>query len=215
MTRQSFLVLQERPMIERQERTKRQLVSAAIDLFDETGFQKTRISDIVAKAGVAQGTFYLYYKSKEDIFLDICAEFITLFSTFLEDASDLFAGGSYDEVRRNVLDFNRKLIALYTANGKIARILFREGAGQGGPFKQFFQGIYNQFIDIVRQRLEQNQATGYVNFEDAETEAAFLIGLFDRSLFYFMDIKKSMDIEALSRRMTDFIMGGLSKKHKP
>jgi AcrR family transcriptional regulator len=212
-----FCEQQLKPLIESRARgLATQIADAvAIDLFDETGFQKTRISDIVAKAGVAQGTFYLYYKSKEDIFLDICAEFITLFSTFLEDASDLFAGGSYDEVRRNVLDFNRKLIALYTANGKIARILFREGAGQGGPFKQFFHGIYNQFIDIVRQRLEQNQATGHVNFEDAETEAAFLIGLFDRSLFYFMDIKKSMDIEALSRRMTDFIMGGLSKKHKP
>jgi AcrR family transcriptional regulator len=198
-------------MIERQERTKKQLVSAAIDLFDDVGFQKTRISDIVAKAGVAQGTFYLYYKSKEEIFLDICTEFITLFSTFLEDASDLFAGGSHAEVRQNVLNFNRELIALYAANGKMARILFREGSGQSGGFKPVFDRIYTQFIDIVRNRLEQNRATGYVSFEDAETEAAFLIGLFDRSLFYFMDVKKSIDIEALSRRMTDFIMGGLSK----
>ncbi|MBI5062392.1 MAG: TetR/AcrR family transcriptional regulator [Desulfatitalea sp.] len=198
-------------MIERQERTKKQLVTAAIDLFDEVGFQKTRISDIVAKAGVAQGTFYLYYKSKEEIFLDICTEFITLFSTFLEDASDLFAGESYAEVRQNVLNFNRRLIALYAANGKMARILFREGAGQGGTFKPVFDRIYTQFIDIVRNRLEQNRTTGHVSFEDAETEATFLIGLFDRSLFYFMDVKKNIDIEALSRRMTDFIMGGLSK----
>ena len=201
-------------MIERQERTKKQLVNAAIDLFDRVGFQKTRISNIVAQAGVAQGTFYLYYKSKEEIFLDICTEFIKLFSTFLEDASDLFAGASYAEVRQNVLNFNRELIALYAANGKMARILFREGASQGGPFKPVFDRIYTQFIYIVRNRLEQNRATGYVSFEDAETEATFLIGLFDRSLFYFMDLKKNIDIEALSRRMTDFIIGGLSK-HPP
>ncbi len=198
-------------MIERQERTKKQLLNAAIDLFEAVGFQKTRISDIVARAGVAQGTFYLYYRSKEEIFLDVIKEFTTLFASFLEDASDLFAGDSFDEVRRNVLDFNHRLIELYTANGKTARILFREGASQGGPFKSVFHGIYTQFIEIVRNRLEQNRATGHVTFEDAETEASFLIGLFDRSLFYFMDVKKHVDVEALSRRMTDFIMGGLSK----
>lgn len=201
-------------MQERQERTKKQLLNAAIDLFEAVGFQKTRISDIVAKAGVAQGTFYLYYRSKEEIFLDVIQEFTTLFASFLEDASDLFAGDSFDEVRRNVLAFNHRLIELYTANGKTARILFREGASQGGPFKTVFHGIYTQFIEIVRHRLEQNRATGHVTFEDAETEASFLVGLFDRSLFYYMDVKKHIDIEALSRRMTDFIMGGLSK-HKP
>jgi AcrR family transcriptional regulator len=198
-------------MIPRQERTQQQIVSAAIDMFDEKGFQKTRVSDIVAKAGVAQGTFYLYFKSKEDIFLSICLEFVKLFSSFLEDASDLFAGNSYPEVRQHVLNFNRELIRLYTINIKAARILFREGASFHGPFKPVYERIYTQFIDIVRDRLEQNRATGYVAFEDAETEATFLIGLFERSLFYFIDVKQNIDIEALSRRMTDFIMGGLSK----
>ena len=64
----------------------------------------------------------------------------------------------------------------------------------------------------MRHRLEQNREFGFVSFEDAETEATFLVGLFDRSLLYFSDVKKEIDIEALSRRMTDFIMGGLAKQ---
>lgn len=43
------------------------LLKAAFDLFTEQGITKTSISEIVTKAGVAKGTFYLYFKDKYDI----------------------------------------------------------------------------------------------------------------------------------------------------
>lgn len=43
------------------------LLNTAFDLFTRQGIQKTSISDIVNQAGVAKGTFYLYFKDKYDI----------------------------------------------------------------------------------------------------------------------------------------------------
>ena len=43
------------------------LLNTAFELFTEKGLHKTTISDIVEKAGVAKGTFYLYFKDKYDI----------------------------------------------------------------------------------------------------------------------------------------------------
>ena len=43
------------------------LLNTAYQLFTEKGFQKTSISDIVNEAGVAKGTFYLYFKDKYDL----------------------------------------------------------------------------------------------------------------------------------------------------
>ncbi|MBJ8106476.1 MULTISPECIES: TetR family transcriptional regulator [Bacillus cereus group] len=43
---------------------KEKIVYAAIDVFQEKGVEKTKISDIVKLAGIAQGTFYLYFPSK-------------------------------------------------------------------------------------------------------------------------------------------------------
>src|SRR5690625_2709393 len=43
------------------------LYLAAYELFTEKGITETAISDIVKKAGVAKGTFYTYFKNKEDI----------------------------------------------------------------------------------------------------------------------------------------------------
>ena len=43
------------------------LLDSAFSLFIDNGFHKTSISDIVKDAGVAKGTFYLYFKDKYDI----------------------------------------------------------------------------------------------------------------------------------------------------
>lgn len=43
---------------------KEKIVYAAMEVFQEKGVEKTKISDIVKLAGIAQGTFYLYFPSK-------------------------------------------------------------------------------------------------------------------------------------------------------
>lgn len=52
--------------VRRQER-EQQLIKIALELFATVGYENTKISDIVAKANVSQGTFYWYFKSKEAI----------------------------------------------------------------------------------------------------------------------------------------------------
>ena len=44
--------------------TKTKLVYAALAVFKKKGLEQTKVSDIVKQAGVAQGTFYLYFPSK-------------------------------------------------------------------------------------------------------------------------------------------------------
>ncbi|RTQ92776.1 TetR/AcrR family transcriptional regulator [Lysinibacillus telephonicus] len=56
--------------VRRQDR-KRQLLQIALELFATKGFENTKISDIVAKAEVSQGTFYWHFESKEAICLEM------------------------------------------------------------------------------------------------------------------------------------------------
>ena len=52
-------------------RTRATLVEAAKLVFSETPFADTRIADITARAGVANGTFYTYFDSKEELYRTI------------------------------------------------------------------------------------------------------------------------------------------------
>lgn len=55
------------------ETRRAELVNTAICLFLEKGYDSTMVSDIVRQVGVAQGTFYYYFKTKEDV-LDAALE---------------------------------------------------------------------------------------------------------------------------------------------
>ncbi len=47
---------------------KTEIIEAALELFLENGYEGTSVSMIVSRVGVAQGLFYYYFKSKEDVF---------------------------------------------------------------------------------------------------------------------------------------------------
>lgn len=50
-------------------------MEAGIAVFAEKGYQRTKVSDDARRAGVAQGTFYLYFDSKKSLFLSLLDEF--------------------------------------------------------------------------------------------------------------------------------------------
>ncbi|EGO64125.1 TetR/AcrR family transcriptional regulator [Acetonema longum] len=60
-----------------QERTN-ELIDAAEELFLTNGYDKTSVSDIVKKIGVAQGTFYYYFQTKEEILDAIAVRYFTM-----------------------------------------------------------------------------------------------------------------------------------------
>jgi AcrR family transcriptional regulator len=63
-----------RVLTARGRRTRALLVAAAGDVFASTPFPDTRVADITAHAGVASGTFYTYFDSKEEVFREVAAE---------------------------------------------------------------------------------------------------------------------------------------------
>lgn len=52
-------------------KTKNAIIKSAINLFKEKGYYRTSVDEIVKKAGIAKGTYYYYFKQKEDVLLTI------------------------------------------------------------------------------------------------------------------------------------------------
>lgn len=61
-------------MTDRAEATRRRLLQTAEEVIAEQGFFRASVAEITRRAGVAQGTFYLYFKAKEDIFRTLVRE---------------------------------------------------------------------------------------------------------------------------------------------
>jgi AcrR family transcriptional regulator len=60
-----------RPLTKKGALTRARILAAAKEVFEEDGFLNARISDITARARVAQGTFYAYFTSKQEVFREV------------------------------------------------------------------------------------------------------------------------------------------------
>ena len=62
-----------------------ELVNAALALFVEQGFATTNLKDVARAAGVSKGTVYLYFKSKEDLLLEVVRSAVVPIMDFADD----------------------------------------------------------------------------------------------------------------------------------
>jgi len=100
--------------------TVRRLLEAGMVEFEERGFHGVRVDDVVRRAGISHGTFYLYFSNKED-----------LFKALLKDAlhdMEIVAGDfpvvTHDSTGLSVLrQWVRKFFRAYAAHATVIRIL--------------------------------------------------------------------------------------------
>lgn len=97
------------------EERRQELIGAAMELFESQGYEKTTVSDIVKRVGVAQGLFYYYFTSKQDIFWAAVDQFIQVnveeLALLLRDSS-LSPIDRMHNVMRELSGFLRKVDAV-------------------------------------------------------------------------------------------------------
>jgi AcrR family transcriptional regulator len=81
------------------------LLKTAFEFFTTKGFSKTSITDIVSKAGVAKGTFYLYFKDKYDIRNKLISHKSSqLFLTAINELGDDLKGITFEDKLIRIID---------------------------------------------------------------------------------------------------------------
>ena len=93
---------------ETKERRRREIVRAAVDAFADRGYFAARMREIAKRAGVADGTLYLYFRGKEDLLVCVLEEYAR---AFLERArADIAARSDPRDKLRVVIE--RHLVSL-------------------------------------------------------------------------------------------------------
>ncbi|MCM3767767.1 TetR/AcrR family transcriptional regulator [Neobacillus niacini] len=65
--------------------TKKAIFESALKLFKEKGFENVLIEDITTSAGTSKGSFYTYFKSKDEVFIEYYKSVDVLYENFLEE----------------------------------------------------------------------------------------------------------------------------------
>lgn len=154
------------------ETRRAELIDAAANVFGNKGFESTAVSDIVREAGVAQGTFYLYFETKNDIVNALVDRMIEGVVASLEEAMD---NSSADAVGRFHALFDTFLtIAEQPAAYELTEVYHRKENRE--VHEQMARRILPRLLPIVEGIIVQGVEEGKFHVTNPHLAAWFVIG---------------------------------------
>ncbi len=188
------------------EERRRQLLDAAIRVFGAKGYHQTQVSDVIAEAGVARGTFYLYFKSKREIFDCIMTE---LFRQVREQVQSL-PREAVDKIPAQLLGNIQRATDLLLDNPSLAKILFNESVGLDAELDERLQKFYGQLLDLIRRGLTQGQEMGFVREGDKQVLAMALLGSLKEIFYQYFLGTEQPSRQAITNEIYQFVIHAIA-----
>ena len=140
--------------IKRKAQTRARLLDAATKVFAQSGYHPPRIADIVAVAGVGQGTFYRHFASKRAALDALFDRFFEKLLTGFAQLSDHLPADqvAYREASQQVV---RRLTRVLQAERELVLLFLRQGPAVDADFEQKLSAGLDRFADLIDQFIRQ------------------------------------------------------------
>jgi AcrR family transcriptional regulator len=158
------------PRTSRGRRTRQKLLDAAEDVFGRDGFHRASIVDITRAAGVGQGTFYLYFPSKEALFIELVHAMGHDMRRRLHEASR----AAHDRAQAEEAGF-RAFFDYVAEHPNLYRVVRECEFVAPEEFRAWYGRLAERYVEGLRAAA----AAGQVRDLDLETVAYCLMGMGD------------------------------------
>ncbi len=190
-------------------RTRARLLAAARTLFEERGYLATGVNEISAAAGVAYGTFYIYFSSKEDVFGEVVRG---LHLEVREIAAAEPHAGHHPALL--IERANRGYFRAYRQTAGMQRVL--EEAASTNPLQARQRRESNRYWrERARRAITQWQIDGIVPRDiDAVYAANALGAMVDRFAYVWFVLGEDHDFETAVDQVTHLYCRALGIEHR-
>ena len=154
------------------EARRAEIVSAATAAFAERGIAHTAVSDIVKAAGVAQGTFYLYFKSKDDVVVAVAERIGDVMVDGIELVVAVPDGSAVDKFFA-LLDQLSDSTSVPDSS-ELIEIMHREG--NRALHDRLAEQLTPRLVSIIERVIDQGLAEGVFAVPDPGAAAWFVLG---------------------------------------
>ena len=132
---------------------RRQIIEAAVEVFASRGFHKSRVADVARAAEVADGTIYLYFKSKDDILISIFEEKM---ADMIEQAEAVIANLADPlEKLHRLARFHMENVERHKSVAKVLQVELRLS---NTLVKEYKPVRLKQYMDIIGRVIEEGIA---------------------------------------------------------
>jgi AcrR family transcriptional regulator len=172
---------------EREVSRREQIIRNASQIFEAKGFNGTTIDDIVQATGIAKGTFYIYFRNKEELLLEVIRKLVD--ETLEEIETKL---GEEKDFFKRLLIKGSEFTDLYLQKSDLFNVLIGQTVGNP-PLAQQLRDIYRLMAGPVIEDLRIGMEMGQLfQIDDIDTVAYCLVGM-GQMVAYGLSLDSSYD----------------------
>ncbi|OYD06299.1 TetR/AcrR family transcriptional regulator [Paludifilum halophilum] len=147
-----------------------QIFAAAVDVFAHSSFERAKMDEIAGYAGVAKGTIYYHFKSKEELFVALMNDGMEQITEFLRRRI-ASAEGAADQLREALEAY----VTYLFRNGTFAKLLLSEVWGSTQR-QHVFRARIRELVAIIEEVLAQGESEGVFRPMDKRETAVAVFG---------------------------------------
>jgi TetR/AcrR family fatty acid metabolism transcriptional regulator len=184
------------------------ILRAATVVFARNGYFNAKVSDIAGQAGIADGTVYLYFKSKEEILHSIFDRAMEKF--FAEAKEELALLSTPEEKIRRIARLHLEKLGA----DKNAAIVFQvELRGSTKFMEEFSAAGLAKYLDLIRKTFEEGQKAGVFRAAlNAKVCSKMLYGALDEMATNWILSKKTYPLAPMADAVLDVFFDGVTSK---
>src|SRR3954464_13106089 len=181
------------------------ILRAAIDVFAGRGYFNAQVADVARAAGIAAGTVYLYFRSKDDLL-------VSIFEKTMRDAIE--DGRAVIEPLRDPIDRLAAIARVHLdrmGRDRSLAVVFQVELRQSTKFmERFSTTALREYLGIIREVIVEGQATGAFRPDINPTLAAKLFfGGLDEMATNWVLSRRKYSLAAEADAIVDIFIGGL------
>ncbi len=134
---------------------RERILSAAVRVFAKNGFYATRVSEVAKAAGVADGTIYLYFKSKEDLLVSLFESRVEKLLSFMK--GELPKHATAPERLRAVIEMQLGLLEGERDLAEVVTVILRQSTKL---MKEYAHPRFLAYLDSIARIIQDGQASG-------------------------------------------------------
>src|SRR4051812_38706500 len=184
---------------------RERILRAAIDTFAESGYFNAKVSDIAKAAGVADGTIYLYFESKEDLLVNVFREHTRNYLQSLESA--IHNARRPEERIRIAIRHHLEALGRDRSLAVVSQVELRHSLK--------FMSLLSQqevadYLNMLRKMIEHGQSDGsFRRTIHPQLGAKAVFGILDEMVTSWILSEKEYDLAASADQIADLVLTGL------
>ncbi len=181
------------------------ILRAATHVFAQKGYFNSKVSDVAAEAGIADGTVYLYFKSKDEILHSIFDRAMTKFIS--EGRREIEGLLDPSEKLRRIAELHLERLG---SDREMAVVFQVELRGSTKFMQEFSAAGFAEYLDIIRGTIAEGQESGHFRTDIKPVVCAKIFyGALDEMVTNWILSKKAYELGPMAQEVLKIFFGGI------